>query len=102
MKLKDGVVWQDMHPKIEDARQLVEKVYEEFKTELVITSGRDGKHGDNSLHYSGRAMDTRTFNILENLLKRLKEVLGSEYDIVLEKDHIHIEWDPNHDSQIRR
>ena len=94
MRLKDGVVWQDMHSKIEDALQLVDRAYKEFNTELVVTSARDGKHMTGSLHYEGKAIDTRTWNVLDNLVKRIKELLGPDYDVILEKDHVHIEHDP--------
>ena len=93
-QLKDGVVWQDMHPKIEDALQLIEQAYKEFNTELVVTSARDGKHMTGSLHYEGKAIDTRTWSVLNNLVRRIKALLGPDYDVVLEADHIHLEISP--------
>ena len=66
--------------------------------DLVITAGRDGKHGDKSYHYSGRAFDIRTRDIPEldrkPIHETLKEKLGRDYDCILEKDHIHIEPSP--------
>jgi len=65
---------------------------------LVITSITDGKHGDDSLHYEGQAIDLRTRNLPnENSAKiaghQLKECLGKDYDIVIHSTHIHIEYD---------
>jgi len=65
--------------------------------EAIITSGRDGRHMANSRHYSGLAIDLRTRDILfkaEELVEALKNKLGNNYDIILEYDHIHLEYDP--------
>ena len=66
-----------------------------------ITSANDSKHGELSLHYKNRAFDIRIYNITgkvhfeaELWAARLALALGEEYDVVKEKDHIHIEWDP--------
>jgi len=67
-----------------------------------ITSGADGKHMATSLHYKNRAFDVRIWNIAGGNGKeeaaawviRLKSTLGNNYDVVLESDHIHIEFDP--------
>ena len=98
MRLKDNTVnVEDLIPEIRDRLPELDQVYEEFQTELVITSGKDGVHGKNSLHYEGKAIDLRTWNVLDNLVKRIRVQLGAEYDVILEKDHIHIEWDPKHE-----
>lgn len=64
----------------------------------VITSGSDGVHGPNSLHYKGKALDLRINTIpsekLQIVLKELKWALGPQFDVVLERDHIHVEFDP--------
>lgn len=64
----------------------------------VITSALDGKHSTNSLHYTGFALDYRTRHLLDGvprvLQRRISDCLGSEFDVVLESDHIHIEYDP--------
>jgi hypothetical protein len=65
---------------------------------LVVTSGLDGRHMKNSLHYQGRALDIRTRHIPPGerrpVRDRIAEALGDDYDVVLEKTHIHIEYDP--------
>lgn len=69
-----------------------------------ITSANDSKHGDASLHYKNLAFDIRIYNITgkvhheaELWAERLAVALGPEYDVVLEKDHLHIEFDPEED-----
>lgn len=65
---------------------------------LVITSCTDGKHMKNSKHYSGYAIDIRARHLtpfeVNNLLSWFKEYHDKKYDIVVEKDHIHVEYDP--------
>ena len=66
--------------------------------DCVITSANDSKHGPNSLHYKGQALDLRTRHLngqgLQAVYLKLKESLGEQFDVVLESDHIHVEWDP--------
>jgi len=66
-----------------------------------ITSAADGKHMAKSLHYVNRAFDVRIRNIVGDIdaeaalwCERLRSTLGKDYDVVLEGDHIHIEFDP--------
>lgn len=84
-------------PELRDKLPLLDRVYAEFGTEMVITSGKDGTHGNNSLHYQGKAVDLRFWNVLQVLVEKLHEELGPDYEVILEKDHIHIELDPKHD-----
>ena len=102
MKVKDSTVnIENLDPILKAALTEIEYVYAKFHTELVITSGKDGIHGTESLHYEGKAVDLRTWSVLETLVKQLKARLGPKYDVVLEKDHIHVELDPKHDRQVR-
>lgn len=65
---------------------------------FTVTSMEDSQHGLNSLHYSGNAADIRTRHVpvsqLPALHRALVDALGRDYDVVLEKTHIHIEYDP--------
>lgn len=65
---------------------------------LVITSCTDGKHMKNSKHYSGYAIDIRTYHLSAQEINNLKSWFecnhGVKYDMVVEKDHIHVEYDP--------
>jgi hypothetical protein len=74
----------------------------------TITSLCDGTHGENSKHYTGYAIDVRIRDIstlyptdrkylsneVTGFANRIQRRLGSDYDVVLEKTHIHIEYDP--------
>ena len=67
--------------------------------EVWITSGIDGVHSLNSLHYALRAADVRTRNFptrsaIESFAAALRVELGRAYDVVIEKDHLHVEFDP--------
>jgi hypothetical protein len=74
---------------------VAQEVYDDRGFKLVITSVVDGKHRINSLHYAGYAIDIRLppSNVSE-VVAELKEGLGDEFDVVLESDHIHIEYQP--------
>ena len=65
---------------------------------LVITSCTDGKHMKGSKHYSGYAIDIRTRHLdeleINGLIGWFKYNHDKKYDIVVEKDHIHVEYDP--------
>ena len=76
-----------------------EKVWNELGQRLVVTSARDGYHSAGSLHYYGYAVDLRSryFTSEEKVeaCDRLRDLLGSDYDVVNELTHIHVEYDPN-------
>lgn len=67
--------------------------------ELVVTSCTDGKHMKGSKHYSGYAIDIRirhlTASEISKLIAWFKSLHEREYDMVVEKDHIHVEYDPH-------
>jgi len=88
----------NVHYKIYWAISIVAQLYEAGDSELVLTSVRDSKHSfKNSFHYVGRAFDCRIWNYngnLNNLTQSIREALGDEFDVILESDHIHIEFDP--------
>ena len=75
----------------------VEMVYKDIGAPCILTSGMDGTHSEGSLHYRGLAWDFRIWNVKDvpDLVKRLKKALDPMYyDVVLEGDHIHLEYDP--------
>jgi hypothetical protein len=73
---------------------------------FTITSGADGKHRENSKHYTFEAIDCRVWyyditgiefidrDVLEKIVHELSHFLGDDFDVVLENTHIHIEYDP--------
>ena len=69
-----------------------------FGYDCVLTEATGGKHSSGSLHYIGNAIDLRTRHIppikQDEIKIKLKEALGDQYDVVLERDHFHIEFQP--------
>ena len=78
---------------------IVSSVFVAHGLDVVVTSGTDGVHGHVSRHYCGSALDYRTRHITATGLKEriageAKAALGPDYDVVLEVDHLHVEYDP--------
>ena len=100
IKIKEGVSIIGLDSKLLLALIVSDQVYHDHGIEdCVLTSGTDSKHGEHSHHYKGLAIDLRTNNITNsNMIKPICEViqkhLGSQYQVVYEVDHIHIEFDP--------
>lgn len=97
MKLKPGVRLLGLRPEMTVALLAAHTVYGD--RELVITSVVDSKHSRGSLHYKGLAIDLRTRNLdnraeAQLIRDALAEALGDEFDVVLERNHLHIEYDP--------
>ena len=66
-----------------------------------ITSANDSQHMVGSLHFKNRAFDIRIRNIIGVVqdearlwAERMQVALGDDYDVLLEHDHLHIEFDP--------
>lgn len=108
MTLKQGVKIEGIKPECIVGLMIVDRYFAEHKVDFVVTSVKDGKHGENSLHYGGYAFDVRlrhfdgvvgSISTEDKLLamaysKDLRERLGGLFDVVVESDHIHIEYDP--------
>lgn len=94
--IKNGVDLRGLSPQMAIAYTIATKCYGQY--DCVITSASDGKHGPNSLHYKGCALDLRTRHLngqqLQAIYAELKESLGDQFDVVLEADHIHLEYQP--------
>ncbi len=93
MTPKDPSVIITKNEYISSIQQAVEKVYAAFGLDPVCTSGNDGKHKLNSEHYKDRALDFRFWDVLQFVADRIKANLPPFYDVVVEKDHFHIEAD---------
>lgn len=93
--VKEGVILREVNPWFLATCQKVMTVGDKWSYSPTITSLNDGKHMKDSHHYKNLAMDLRTWDLpqerLQEFLKDLKEALGPSYDVVLEKDHIHVE-----------
>src|SRR3990172_8709817 len=94
IKYKENVPIDNPSEAIINARTIIEKVYKRyFDQDLVITSTSDGKHMTKSKHYKvpREAEDYRFPDKFRNFMWSLVAELGEDYDIVIEKDHIHVE-----------
>ena len=98
ISLKPGVVLHGLATPVIVAMIVADQVYSEHGHNLTLTSALDGKHSSQSLHYVGQAIDLRTRDVPEDLRKTLRKKiaqrLGSDFDVILEKTHIHIEYQP--------
>ena len=99
MQLKEGVIWtRNVHPAVWRAQLVLDSVTQAtVGRRAVVTSAEDGRHSTTSLHYRGRALDLRTRDLTarqaREYAKALREALGAEWEVFLEHDHIHIEYD---------
>lgn len=95
----EGVKWQLFW-----AALVFEELLKEYGYYCVITSGTDSmnKHGGGdpkkTLHDDGLALDFRnrglSLAIQQEIADRLRKRLGPQYQVVIEKDHFHVEYDP--------
>lgn len=73
--------------------------------DVVITSGRDGKHGEQSYHYQDRALDLRLWQIAPEdrtkIAASIRALLPAYYDVVIEADHFHIEADKTKETALK-
>ena len=99
---KHGTSLSGLKPEITSIEVIVDIVYQTTaQKDAIVTSTTEGVHSENSLHYTGQAIDLRTRNIekeehREQIARFLKNLLGDDYDVVHKKvpPHIHIEYDP--------
>jgi hypothetical protein len=101
LKKKNASVNLDVNAAFEVAAPVLKTAWLMLGLECVVTSGKDGQHSTLSAHYSGNALDLRIWDIAKhmallafgaNLAKALLIVCGPGYYVVLEGDHIHLEF----------
>ena len=96
--MKHGVDLRGLQSQMVLAYMIAVACYARHGYPCTITSASDSKHGPNSLHYKGKALDLRTRNVPEELRQGLRDeianALGPQFDVVLESDHMHMEFDP--------
>lgn len=79
---------------------IVNKIYVAFGLELTVTRGLEFAPNslEDSLHYDGLALDFRTRDaslaIRKEIANTAKNILGKDYDVILETTHMHIEYHP--------
>ena len=93
MLLKLGVSIEKLGREIRRALDPVDTLYHAGGEEVVITSTFEGDHKAGSLHYSNDAFDIRMPKKPGEVAQELRRRLGKDFDVVLELDHIHVEYD---------
>lgn len=72
-------------------------IWKDMGEELVVTSARDGIHSAGSLHYYGYAVDFRSRYFSRRgvgiVANRLRDTLGSDYQVIVHSTHIHVEYE---------
>lgn len=98
LSLKTGVKLRGLTPEMLLGIIVVEGAYADMEYDTIITSACDGRHSRGSLHYVGLAVDFRTRHLkagdASKVAGKIKDRLGLEYDVVLERDHVHLEYQP--------
>ena len=100
MRIKQRVDLRGLQPQMVLALIAADRVFACATHEMTVTSCTDGKHGPRSLHPSGNAVDIRTVRAgidkgeATFLAHKIRAVLNDQFDVVVEKDHLHIEFDP--------
>ena len=102
VKLKNGAAIENASWRMFWVAIIADGIFKKHGTEAIITSGSDGKHSARSKHYpennaSGQveALDLRTWHVDPHAVAAdMREKLGANYDVVVESDHLHIEYDP--------
>ena len=94
----DTVELKELAPQLVLAILMAQEVYNEYDCDLVLTSANDSSHSTSSLHYSGSAVDLRTSNLPDGRAVEVRDKIASklnkDFDVVLEGDHIHLEYQP--------
>jgi hypothetical protein len=97
MKIKQGVSLLGLTPQCVLGIVVAQAVFKRHGYDAVVTSVSDGIHKARSKHFIGNAFDLRTYMVepgkLQSIVAELVQCLP-EFDVVLESDHIHVEWDP--------
>jgi len=99
IQIKQGADVRNLRREVWEAVYLFNEIMAEYGLNAVITSGNDSKHGRKSLHYLDYAVDLRTRDIKTQVEKveitqKFRACLGERYDVLLEHNHIHAEFDP--------
>ncbi len=98
LKLKHSVDPAQIKPEVNLAIQVALSIWSrQNEPVLTITSISDSKHSSTSLHYVGYAVDLRIRELHttpKDLVTALTQALPHCYDVILEHNHIHLEYQP--------
>lgn len=95
---KESVRIKELNWQILSIFEVVSFCYDKENLTPVCTSVNDGVHMQRSYHYKNLAAD---FSIVIvkgrvgcfKMVEEIRKLLGTVYDVILEDDHIHIEFD---------
>jgi hypothetical protein len=79
---------------------IVSRIFNTMGFESIITSGTEDpeNHKRSSEHKKGDALDYRTRHVSmtkhQALATQIRNALGKDFDVILESNHIHVEYDP--------
>lgn len=92
LAIKDSVDLSGIRPELVLAICVVRSLYYRVR----VTSVADGHTGrvSGSLHNVGLAVDLVLPAGASNAHARISEALGPQFDVVVEDDHVHIEFQP--------
>ncbi len=99
---KEGVWFKFINYEFITLARIVCRVYGKYDLVPTITSACDGIHqggeGRASLHYDGLGWDWRIWGLkdpkgIADEIRNEAQAIDYHYDIVLEADHIHTEYD---------
>ena len=100
-RIKGGINGARIHglrPEMVVALIIIKDAFDSHGANCIITSGIEGKHGRASLHLVGAALDFRTGGMDRELVSKIaveiREGLGLDFDVVIERTHLHIEYQP--------
>lgn len=96
--VKDSVKFKRITREVLQILKFALSVWSIYDKTPTITSAHDSHDNrPKSLHNKDLALDFRIRDLtkteIRNIIKDLRSFLSDKYDIVLESDHIHIEWD---------
>ena len=102
INVKKGVDISKLHVQMREALPIMASIYDKYGYSFWITSANDGKHMKGSKHYDDDAVDSRTWGIVAagflyiigNEMQEMLDLHCSGYQVVIEDDHYHVEWDP--------
>lgn len=95
MLIKAGVEICWLRSEIRKKLTEIEGIYNDEGNELIITSTFEGHHSAGSLHYADLAIDFRLPNKnRERVVRKIRKYLRPDYDVIMEVDHLHVEYDP--------
>ena len=105
MRIKNGVRFVNPDVAMCHASMIIQGIYAERHLPCEITGGVE-EHQHPSLHAYGAALDYGTRLLyredspehreakLYQLASAIRSALGDGFDVVLESDHLHVEYDP--------